>query len=359
MKKNNWNFSNLKKHMKRHENDSKSNAPAQHFDNNINTPVDEASLGRLLKQENQSTLDNNPIELSYPERNEKTPNTNSLTIDNTMDASSSKLSFDQADSNTNQVKSVKNNTNEFNDADVDFSVNFYMKMNETIVSDNTKSFDDLKTADIMYAQFSAQNLLLIEAALKHSEHARFMPIKCDERVMNINILNVKGDGQCMFLSSSHQLECVKVDSEDHNRLTTNLRKNVVKQIVGNVERYRQALKFRFRNKGNEDLDGACKEFVSTDLVNESYWGGSESLLAISDIHNVNILVFRENGPFYLATGFNPEYERTIFLAYRGTVKKDGTCNYDHYDTVCGIGEELLYKCANDLAKKMNTSTTIN
>lgn len=57
------------------------------------------------------------------------------------------------------------------------------------------------------------------------------------------------------------------------------------------------------------------------IINESFYGGKESLIVISIIFEVNILVFEENGTVDFIKIFNPNYSRTICLAIRLIPKK--------------------------------------
>lgn len=75
------------------------------------------------------------------------------------------------------------------------------------------------------------------------------------------------------------------------------------------------------------------------------------------MYRVNILIFNENGPFYFATGFNSEYDRCVFMAYR-TLPIDGKSEYQHYDSPSGISEEILYTCATHLSEKMQIETEL-
>lgn len=83
----------------------------------------------------------------------------------------------------------------------------------------------------------------------------------------------------------------------------------------------------------------------------SVWGGSESLLAISEMLSVNVIIFNERGSYYFPNGFDSQYNKFIFLAYRLSKSQDeNNINYNHYDSVCEIDQELLYKCVCDLSK---------
>lgn len=205
----------------------------------------------------------------------------------------------------------------------------------------------------LYSQFSQQNLRLLKAVLMHSEAKKFMAVNVDDRFINVNVLKIEGDGNCLFASLVHQLHDVKTNSQEHKKLTTDLRQEVVQHIRENIVRYKQAIKSRLNYDG-KNIDEACVTYLEK-LSEEGHWGGPETILATSNMYNVNVLVFDEKAPFYLSTGFNPNYSRTIFLAYRigSTQGPDGNAKRNHYDTICGIDEELLYKCAVQLSEKLS------
>lgn len=202
-----------------------------------------------------------------------------------------------------------------------------------------------------YDTFSTQNLKLIEATLANFEMKKYMKVQVDKRCHNVNIINIKQDGNCMFGAVAHQLNYVKNNSEEHKSLTVRLREDVVNHIEKNLNWYRHAIKGRV--ECDDATDEVCSVFLQ-ELSQDGFWGDSETLMAVSKMFGVNILVFSENGSFYFATGFNPDYKRTLFMAYRIGIHK--ICN--HYDTVCEIDEELLYKCANVLSMRMSRPNDI-
>lgn len=205
--------------------------------------------------------------------------------------------------------------------------------------------------NIMYAQFSNQNLRLIEATLANSERKKFMVLKVENRCMNVNIVNIDADGNCLFGTVAHQLEYMQVNSAEHIERTTGLREQVVNHIEEHFETYKHVIQLRIRCE-DDQIDNLGKTFLKNNLSANGFWAGSESLLAISNMFNVNILVFMENGPFYLSTGFNPDKNRTIFLAFRQLRNTKGELDYNHYESVCEVDPELLFKCALDLRVKM-------
>lgn len=207
------------------------------------------------------------------------------------------------------------------------------------------------TADVLYAQFSEQNLRLVEATLKNNETQKFMVVNMNNRYMNVKVNKIVGDGNCLFATAVHQIEFVKIGSTEHAKKTALLRQQVVKHIRENFQWYKQVL------KGQVDCDDASidelgKQYLEK-LSGDGFWAGSEALSAIANMHKVNILSFCEKGTYSFTTRFNPNFDRTIFLAYRGYEDEAShQMVYNHYDSICGIEEDLLFNCAMEMGGKM-------
>lgn len=61
---------------------------------------------------------------------------------------------------------------------------------------------------------------------------------------------------------------------------------------------------------------------------------------------MNILVFNEDGEFYFPLQFNPNFDRTMAIAYR----LNGNSIRNHYDSWVEMDENELYDCARYLAE---------
>lgn len=97
----------------------------------------------------------------------------------------------------------------------------------------------------------------------------------------------------------------------------------------------------------------CKLFVRHCLSKDRYWAGHEFIVAVANIHRVNIFVFHENGDFYLTNSGREIHDRSIALAYR--LNYDQT-EYNHYESVCDIDSNLLYDVAEKIKAKITSST---
>lgn len=234
--------------------------------------------------------------------------------------------------------------------------------------DNSNVLVDQKETNIkaiMYNQFSDQNLRLADAVLTNGETKKYMVLKINDRLMNVNVIKVKGDGNCLFAALVLQLYYLKNETEEHSLKTAELRRKVVVHIRDNFDKYKQVIEGRILEEAEEngeqvtDLENQCYSFIEEDLPKAGRWGGMETIMAVSEMFGVNILTFNEKGPFCFPNGyFELSYRRTLFLAYRlGSRITGRLLNYNHYDSICGIDAELLYKCSCDLADKFAETKT--
>lgn len=104
----------------------------------------------------------------------------------------------------------------------------------------------------------------------------------------------------------------------------------------------------------------CKKFLKQ-LTKKSTFGGAESFKAISRMHSVNILVFVESDVHYFPIGFNSNYDKTVFIAYRLIPGSQNVRN--HYDSVAEVNLQIIYDCVSVLnaaaSDKSTDSNTVN
>lgn len=80
-----------------------------------------------------------------------------------------------------------------------------------------------------------------------------------------------------------------------------------------------------------------------------FWGGIETLKAISLLYGTNIFIFNENGEIYTPLCINIEYTRCIFLAFKGAaVGSISNTHRNHYDSVCQIKQNDIFACVKHL-----------
>lgn len=79
------------------------------------------------------------------------------------------------------------------------------------------------------------------------------------------------------------------------------------------------------------------------------YGGAETVKAISRMEHLNILVFCECGHVYFPMGFNSNYHKLIFFAYRLNGKSKTERN--HYDSVAEVDVNILCNLVKELTDK--------
>lgn len=207
---------------------------------------------------------------------------------------------------------------------------------------------------VFFEQMSTQSLRMTQAALENRELKKVMVVMNEDRFHTIDVLEIAPDGNCLLGACVHQIHAKKLKSKEHHDLVAALRKEIVAHISNHFERYARVLKFRieeeyeckYGKRPNNVDETQCKAYVGEYLSQPGNWVGAESLMAISELYQTNIIGFNEKETYYFATGYNASYSRFIFIAYR----KNSNGDYYHYDSVCGINPELMYKCVNDLSK---------
>lgn len=218
---------------------------------------------------------------------------------------------------------------------------------------NSSSQDLSQYEDLLYTQISVQNLKMINSSVMQGEKKENLSFDIDEEVSGaLYISRIKGDGNCLFAALAHQLFFVKLNSVDHEQLTAKLRENAVEYITQNYSSFEHELKNRiYENKSEiKNMQSECMFFLKQCLPRPGCWGGAESIKAISLIYRVNIIIFNEDGPFYLPCAFNTTFDRTVSVVFRifnkSKMKKPkSNAERNHYDTVVEINQEIISECA--------------
>lgn len=192
----------------------------------------------------------------------------------------------------------------------------------------------------------------------------------DHLFISFDVVQIHGDGDCLFSSAAHQIFGKDINSSEHKILTGTLRKNVVEYIQGHYEDFvfdirghvHELKEIAAKDHGCDaygfntiaNIDDACKYFVDNCLIQPGFWGGAESLKAIHFLHKVDIIVFNENGPITFYNANNEQINHIIALAYR--VSADHT-TYNHYDSVCNLTHDVIYSTANVISKRLTKKNT--
>lgn len=234
-----------------------------------------------------------------------------------------------------------------------------------------KSSQHMEIIHDMYTQISHQITVMISAVLKNAESQEKMIFRLDDNApKQLVVAKVPGDGNCLFSAIAHQLENKRINGKNHQAATNKLRTDVVKYILDNYSKFSHQLRDRVyelrekngtaKNKAKkttddtENIDTECKLFVKLALSKTSTWGGAETIHAVSEMKQINIVLFNEDGPCYMLTNINANHKRSICIAYRQAWNGDGeviNTVRNHYDSVCDMDSKVLYDAAQLIVSK--------
>lgn len=204
----------------------------------------------------------------------------------------------------------------------------------------------------LYMQISGQSIKMLNTALTHNEEQEDMCINLlnNESTM-IKVGKSNPDGNCLFSSLAHQLFYEPRDSLTHKKLTKKLRLDVTKFIRQNISLFKHEIKGRIYEVNDaeniENIEDEINLFVKFFLPKNAFWGGSETLKAVSMLHKVNIIVFFEDESYRVANEINWSYDNSIMIAYRNSVVK-GKNDRDHYDSISQINQNEIYTSTKQL-----------
>lgn len=201
-------------------------------------------------------------------------------------------------------------------------------------------------------QMSQQNIHLSKSIKSQGLTTEDMVFKLNDKSRIVEVIPMDKDGDCMFSSLTHQIHCYKIGSRQYTAAVANMRKDTVAHIRRNFTSFKFQMHgrlFQERDKNqfdlSDDMDADALDFLDSHLSKSGVWAGAESIKAVSEIHQVNILMFDEESKCWFPFDFKSEYERTVAIAYRL-----GQDKYYHYDTISCVGQHVLYECAVNLAK---------
>lgn len=200
----------------------------------------------------------------------------------------------------------------------------------------------------VYKQLANQVSTLIAKTDENQNEKNPKIIKKGSKSYTVDVSKINEDGNCLFSSAAHQLFYTKVASDDHTKYLNQVRMECAEHIILNYDRYFVALKMALEeekeaegSKKDIDFEIECKKLAEERLLQDGFWGGAESVMAISEVYKTNIVIFNENSSWYYANSFNSNYTETILLAYRQSNRKQNKKRYNHYDSVCGISKDAL------------------
>lgn len=215
--------------------------------------------------------------------------------------------------------------------------------------------------DDLFTQLSSQVTKVHQTVLTKSEKQNDMNFVLGNTTRKIKVTPIPADGNCLFGSLAHQLWLHKIDSDEHKNAIKQLRSNVVEHILNkqNFARFEHQLHDRvysIKEKAKKlkeitNISTECQLFVRHALSKDKTWGGSETLLAVSDLYSTNVVVFTENGNCLKIKNQDRNYEHTIAVAYRSAYNEEGEPIHNHYDSVYDINSDDIYCVAHYLANK--------
>lgn len=375
-----WNFSNLKRHLKLHPTESLSLDYYQEeeqeeesvksdqylFDKHIDGQSTEKSSHQEIVDEH---IDTEPSD---------------LTIEGDIEGALITPGLSEEHINEQSTENSHQEINDYESSDFSVEVDIgdediieiYEELDEeSVLNISGASEEEIREYEIenivdvnsveykIYHQISQQNLILTSAVHTNNEKTHFMKFNLGNVSKEISVLKIAGDGNCLFGSIANQLFNFKLNSSEHEDATSDLRENTVKFIQSNYKDFEIELKGRVLEEGEQKASkkGGNKrtrnkmyvtkkqsEKFLKDLRKHDTFGGAESFKAISQMHTVNILVFCELDVHYFPIGFNPNYDRTIFIAYRLAPNSNDVRN--HYDSVAEVNMNILFDCVGVLLK---------
>lgn len=112
----------------------------------------------------------------------------------------------------------------------------------------------------------------------------------------------------------------------------------------------------------QNIEDDCQQFLDNNLTKDNCWGGSESLQAISELFNTNVVVFSEFGGVHFGNSFRPVYEEVITIAYRNwnSEYQENVSNVErnHYDSIVSMSDDVLDKCTRALIAQYSSKCSI-
>lgn len=186
-------------------------------------------------------------------------------------------------------------TNESDQCEI--SVNLSIESVDLLCDQTTKIEKSLNE------QMLAQSIKMWQKATMNCEQMTKMRcISTEGVIIAVDVVATAKNGDCLFSAIAHQLFGNAIDSKEHNKATSELRTSVSKYIRDHYD------DFIFELRGHvyelQEIDGgksygldkftniddACRHLVTNFLPKQSFWGGGETLKAITYIHKVKIFI---------------------------------------------------------------------
>lgn len=220
---------------------------------------------------------------------------------------------------------------------------------------NIEENKNCDTPALLYSQMSTQITKVMTAVYQNNEERSDISFFANEHSKKLTVVMIAKDGNCLFGSTAHQLFCYPLNSKEHREVTKKMRADVVAHILdpNNFQLYLHALKDRVyaQKNANEitDIEMECKMFVRHALSQNRFWAGVETLLAISELYETNVIVYNEDDKWAQFKHSGRKFNRSIVVAHRiGGSNEKGEAMRNHYDSVCEIESADLYAVAHSI-----------
>lgn len=224
--------------------------------------------------------------------------------------------------------------------------------------------------DEVCTQMFTQTIKMINTSMTSKERFHiFIQKKHSETntVQTIKVCKMKPDGNCLYAALAHQIFHDKIDSNEHKLHTQELRSNVVDFIKQHFESFVHHLKGRVydggkTNKDITDVNKECLSFLEEELAKEggskSHWGGTESIIAISQIHKVNIIIINQDGTCNTVGSFCPSHKKVLLIAFGSVNHRQSKQMLDHYDSIAHISDNLISELAKNFVSGSRKSQSL-
>lgn len=223
--------------------------------------------------------------------------------------------------------------------------------------------DDVFTSQLnrLQTQLAFHNIQMNNTSHQNEELKSECEIELCGCAKKIQVCQLPNDGNCLFAATVHQHFHIKIGSEDFENQVTQLRKKVVAHIDANIKLYERELlnriyDMRGKNEKIQNPEEECKKFLQIYLSKENYWGGSETLRAIGELLETNVIIFNERSDVYFANPFDFKHMNIVTFAFRFSGQFDTKRN--HFDSIVKLDGDVLEKCALSLMEKHKKACSI-
>lgn len=216
--------------------------------------------------------------------------------------------------------------------------------------------NDSNQFEVLYSQLSEQITKVFTAVLSNSDDHEQVEFTFDTTPRKLTVARIASDGNCLFSSLAHQLWLNKIGGVDHIKDTKKLRADTVCHILNpkNFDSYEFLLRDRVydikKSSEIENLATECRLFVKLKLARNKTWGGSETLMAVSDMYATNIIVFNEDANCVCIKRAGTNHSRTIAVAFRFSCdkKRNRSSIRNHYESVCDMNADDAMAACNSI-----------